>query len=140
MKRLSLILAVSAFAGMAGSAVAQAEPEGNVSDSERPGMDRTEEDRPRADLEKPEPTLSTEWLHSPPGLHRQVERFSVVTNPDQTHCATALGSAMNACLIAFGRCMDGVRNFDAFLRCADASILCIEAAEAAFDACLEEND
>ena len=143
MKRLSLILAVSVFAGVAGSAVAQTDPDGRPGktlDAEHRAIDRTEEDHTQAASENPRQAPNMEWLNSPPGVGRSTENFSVVTNPDQSHCATALGSAMNACLIAVGRCMQGVKNYPSFLRCAEASIQCIEAAEAAFDACLEEND
>lgn len=141
MKRISLILAVAMFGISVGGAAAQTPPEGKTPDVGRQAVNPTEETRSQASLEKPEPPSSMEWLDGPPGISRQVAAFSVVANPEQTHCATALGSAMNACLIAFGRCFsEKGTSFEGFIECADASILCIEAAEAAFDACLDEND
>ena len=70
MKRLSLILAVSVFAGVAGSAVAQTElggKAGKVSSAERHTSDRTEEERRRPDRQESAPTVTREWLSEPPG-------------------------------------------------------------------------
>ncbi len=98
MKRLSLILAVSMFAFVAGGAVAQTLPEDKRADSGPQAANRMAEDRAVADREEPEPTVTKEWLCEAPGLDPRMASSSAASStPPQAQCAANYASAVNWC-------------------------------------------
>lgn len=154
MKRLSLILAVSVLAGVAGSAVAQAGPDdraGKVSDAERHVIDQTKEDRRRPDREDPEPTVTWEWLSKPlgtesrnaPEIDSRMVASSAASNGNcpfnhPCRCAIRLASQMRDCVRRFAACC---HNFPKrYSMCAGKAAACAAKAEAAYAACVAKYD
>lgn len=142
MKRLSLILAVSAFAGMAGIAMAQTELEGKPRRAlgiERHAIDRTEESRTRADRQDSEPTVTKGWLTEPPGVGSQVASVSSANStPPQAQCAADYASAVNWCFRSWNICLGQNWGPARFLRCSATCVFCLKVAEDAHEACLAE--
>lgn len=141
MRRRSLILAMSMFAGVAGGVLAQTQPEGRAPDAERRAIDRTEEDQARAGREGSEPSMTMEWLSEPPGVDSRVAGVSAASStPHQAQCAVAQVAAIKQCHDEWQRCFGTSFSPSRFLRCSNEAIVCIEAAYKAYEACMEEDD
>lgn len=154
MKRLSLILAVSVFAGVAGSAMAQTGSDGKagkVSDAEGHVIDQTKEDRRRPDLEESEPTVTREWLSKLPGtesrnaseIDSRLVASSSASYPDcpfnhPCRCAIRVASQMRDCVSRFAACC---HNFPKrFTVCAGKAAACAAKAEAEYAECAAKYD
>lgn len=152
MKRLSLILAVSVFAGVAGSAVAQTElggKAGKVSSAERHTSDRTEEERRRPDRQESAPTVTREWLSEPPGaecrnapeIDSRMVASSAASNGDcpfnhPCRCAIRVASQMRNCVARFSACL----SVWPYPICAGKAAACAAKAEAEYAECVAKYD
>ena len=122
--------------------MAQTESDGKAGkalETERHAINRTEEDRARADREDFQPTATGEWLSEPPGVDSRVAGISAASSTSsQGQCGAEHVSAIDDCHDEWQRCFGTSFSVWRFLRCSTEAIACLEDADAAYQDCLEE--